>query len=393
MMKNRTEKADRLQTAIRVLSAALWEHPAPAIPVSEEDYDFLEAQALLALPKDLVKDLNLSDELREIWKQKLFLHLRAYLQSLHGLGELTKLLTAEGITPIVLKGLSFASYYRDPALRQTGDVDVILHPNTEENFCKACAIMESAGFSDMSDPNDRRHVTYGKNGVCYELHRYFSHRKNETQLELDRRIDSAVPVEKTIGGVRFYTLPDLENGLVMLMHIALHLPSGLGLRHVLDWFVFADRIVDEAFLTNGFREAVHVCGLETLMYSLTRMGALWFDLPEQTWCVFRDDAVSAELLDLLIDSGNFGRSKDPMSRRATTALNSYMSFRTLQSHGLVHWKAAQRYKILRPFAWIYQLCRYLCLAVSRRSVISSAAGDYRDHRAQKKLFDKLDLQM
>lgn len=26
--------------------------------------------------------------------------------------------------------------------------------------------------------------------------------------------------------------------------------------------------------------------------------------------------------------------------------------------GMRHWKAAQKYKILRPFAWLYQIFRY-----------------------------------
>ena len=391
MKEGRASVLNHRQTALRVLNAALWNRPAPTDPLQEEDYAFFEAQAVFVLPKDILKDLTLSDELREKWKQRIFLHYRDYLQSMHGLDELTKLLTAEGITPIVLKGASFAAYYRSPILRLTGDVDVILRPNTEESFCKARAIMEAAGFADKSEPNDKRHATYFKNGTYYEVHRYFSHRKNNEQIYLDERIDRAEPVEKTIDGVRFYTLPDLENGLVMLQHIGLHLPSGLGLRHVLDWIVFADKIVDDAFLDGGFRKEARACGVETLMQALTRMGTLFFDLPEQTWCDYRDDRTCAELLDLLAEFGNFGRSKDPMTRRATTALNSYMSFRTLQSHGLVNWRAAQKYAILRPLAWMYQLLRYVRLGASRRNPLSSIAGDYCEHREQTKLLVKLGL--
>ena len=384
-------KTEELRTALHVLAAALWDQPAPADPISEKDYAFFEAQAVYALPKDILTSLNLPDELRETWKQRLFLHYQAYLQSMRGLDELTKLLTAEGMKPVVLKGASFAAYYRSPTLRLTGDVDVILHPNTEENYRRACEIMEDNGFAPQQEDGGERHTTYVKNGVYFEVHRFFTHRKNEKQIRLDERIDRTEPVERVLDGVRFYTLPDLENGLVMLHHMELHLPSGLGLRHVLDWFVFADRIVDEAFLDGGFRKAVQDYGLERLMQALTRMGTLYFGLPEQTWCDCRDDKTCRELLETLISFGNFGRSKDPMTRRATTALNSYMSFRTLQAHGLVHWKAAQRHAILRPFAWLYQLFRYLRLAITRRSALSKTASDYREHREQKKLFDKLGI--
>ena len=89
------------QTALRVLNAALWNRPAPVDPLQEEDYAFFEAQAVFALPKDILKDLILPDELREKWKQRIFLHYRDYLQSMHGLDELTKLLTARVYSCII----------------------------------------------------------------------------------------------------------------------------------------------------------------------------------------------------------------------------------------------------------------------------------------------------
>lgn len=35
----------------------------------------------------------------------------------------------------------------------------------------------------------------------------------------------------------------------------------------------------------------------------------------------------------------------------------------MQHAGLTNWKLAQKYLLLRPFAWVYQICRYVCKGI------------------------------
>ena len=47
-----------------------------------------------------------------------------------------------------------------------------------------------------------------------------------------------------------YTFPVLDpvrNGLMLLIHTAGHLQNGIGIRHLLDWGIYADRYLTDAF--------------------------------------------------------------------------------------------------------------------------------------------------
>lgn len=73
-------------------------------------------------------------------------------------------------------------------------------------------------------------------------------------------------------------------------------------------------------------------------------------------------------------------------------MNKGMSIRKLQQRGLKNWPAAQKHKILRPFAWCYQLGRYFKKGVLQRDRESAGfVSSYREHKKQEKLFRKLGI--
>ena len=61
----------------------------------------------------------------------------------------------------------------------------------------------------------------------------------------------------------------------------------------------------------------------------------------------------------------------------------------LQKQGLFNWKLAQKYKFLRPFAWIYQAGRYVVKGLWRDNSIKKLRMEYGAAQRRKEMFDAL----
>ena len=65
------------------------------------------------------------------------------------------------------------------------------------------------------------------------------------------------------------------------------------------------------------------------------------------------------------------------------------AFSLLQRRGLINWKSVKKYHWLRPFAWLYQLTRYIKNGFERDSSISKLKQEYELSKARDQLFSKL----
>ena len=167
-------------------------------------------------------------------------------------------------------------------------------------------------------------------------------------------------VQYTIENYSFPGLPRNTNGLVLLEHVRQHMVrSGLGLRQIVDWMMFVHNGLDDTAWITEFRDMTQVTGLETLAVTLTYMCRKWLGLSDRiTWCNKADDELADMLLIRILADGNFGKGT-PISENAIRQLRKKNAIGYLQMAGLVHWKAANKYPILRPFAWLYQIGRYV----------------------------------
>ena len=59
----------------------------------------------------------------------------------------------------------------------------------------------------------------------------------------------------TVEGHAFPMLPRLANGLVLLAHMRSHIRVGLGLRQMIDWMMYVERELDDAFWASEFQAA------------------------------------------------------------------------------------------------------------------------------------------
>lgn len=53
-------------------------------------------------------------------------------------------------------------------------------------------------------------------------------------------------------GIVFLMLPPLANGMVLLVHLAQHLKTRLGIRQVIDWMLFVKNELNNEFWDHSF---------------------------------------------------------------------------------------------------------------------------------------------
>jgi len=317
-----------------------------AAVLEEANIQTVTALAASALPE------TLTEEERKPWKKAQYGALSVYVRYLLAQDELCGLFRANGIPMAILKGSAAAVYYPQPSLRMMGDIDFIV---PKEAFAKAHALLLENGFDQMHE-YDGRHEEWKKNGTEFELHSRFSSFADDiieqgmgeiTQGELD--------------GHAFPMLPELANGMVLLDHMRVHLSNGLGLRQVIDWMMYVERVLDDAFWDSAFRQAAAEKKLDTLAITATRVCQQYLGLTESvTWCAGADEKLCALLLEQLLRSGNFGRKKGRGNsvEKVSAAIRRKGFFKNLQDAGVHNWKLMHRHPWLRPVAWMYQIGRY-----------------------------------
>ena len=293
--------------------------------------------------------------------------------------ELVKLFEDNGIPMVILKGNAAAIYYPVPKRRTMGDIDFLV---PGDRFGEAQSLMERSGYQRNSGSHNEesRHIGYSKNGVVFELHRSFS----SFGIDIDPELENGLlhPDSGVIAGISFPMLPPLENGLVLLMHIRQHLMEetySLGLRQIIDWMMYVNRYcgtkIDGSLWDDKFLELAETYGMGTLAVTVTYICREWLGLPNAPkWCDGADRKTAEELLEMIMASGNFGSKVERKGQSVKQGIVQYkqFGFKRLQERGLANWKAAQKYPVLRPVAWIYQGFRVIGLGT--KAFFSSKQG-------------------
>ena len=278
--------------------------------------------------------------------------------------KLTEFLGKSDIIPVILKGSAAGKYYPEPAFRTYGDIDFLIYGNKDEET--VAEIRVSDGFSDENrddEFNRSRHIHLNKNQIEYELHKRFSLQLDESDYLLDEMLKNAVPEKQD----DFYCFDDVLNGIILLEHLKYHiLDRGAGMRQVIDFMCFADKILTEDFWNEKFRPVLEKLQLTKFAVHAIRMCEIFFGIKPHSFAASADDELCRQLMDEVCSSGNFGRNKDGFNTSVSRYIGRGVNFRQLQAGGMFNWKAAQKHKILVPFAWIYQLFRLLKILISSR---------------------------
>lgn len=349
-------------------------------------------QTVLAIPGDVIAKIDMPPPLRAQWTRLIMKQVFAGMRLMTEQTALVELLEAQGIPFVILKGAAAAMYYPRPDYRRMGDVDVIVQPR---DFDRTQRLIEESGYAPVSEiTEETRDCPYTKNGVLFELHRSFTISAGGPQgAYLEKRIMDGVAGARVcrVMDNEFPALAQEENGLVLLQHISQHLEAGLGLRQILDWLMYVKTCLrDEEWAK--FQPAARASGMETLAITVARLGQLHFGLPEEgfAWCTGADEQLCEDLLAHVFRSGDFGH-KDTGSSATVNALSRSQDgfFRNLQESGCRNWQALKRHPWLKPFAWLYQLCRYVKRGLSRGSNLRALMEDLKASRRLNRMLRKL----
>lgn len=336
-----------------------------------------QQQAVVGLAAAALPE-GISQEILAEWKKAEYQQLGQQIRYWAAQDQLHRLLTENGISYVILKGASAAMLYPAPLRRAKGDIDFLVPP---EQLERTKELLLENDYQPNDKPNDTaafRHIGFSRQGISYELHQQFSY----LDLDLEDILQAGLSRAKlqTVEGHAFYSLPNDENGLVLLAHLWNHLHTGIGLRQVIDWMLYVHRQLDDEAWNIGFSVKAENIGLDKLAIHAAYMCRMYLGLPDsQAWYANADENLCKELFAKVIHDGNFGRKNPNMdftARKAQDALSGmhrYGFIKHLQSRGETNWTLCHKHAWLRPFAWIYQLFRYLVLWIrsQKRETLSN----------------------
>ena len=142
----------------------------------------------------------------------------------------------KGIDMIVLKGISFSTYYNKPELRECGDCDIYLGKDFEIGNKTACEIGGRAEFGTY------KHSHIHLDGLLIENHRYitdFNGTKRGKALELLLQKRIGENKGSHIGNTELICPCTHFNALHMIRHaFGNFINDGMSVRMIYDWAVF-----------------------------------------------------------------------------------------------------------------------------------------------------------
>lgn len=178
-------------------------------------------------------------------------------------------LKAEGLDPILLKGLAIAELYPNPLHRHVGDIDLFVPLDRQHQFIKC---FEKDGAKKDTE-FDAKHTLLKHNGFSWELHfrsTYFFHPRSEHRFRILEAEDTSADMlcHETIDERSVTVFPPMLNMVYLTAHIQHHLVlEYVTLRQVIDWTL----ILHHERTALGIGEVALVRQLERLgLYKLYR---------------------------------------------------------------------------------------------------------------------------
>lgn len=362
---------------LSLLKVAIWGGDIANLYVTQHIYEELKLHAVESLPASIMKFIDMQMDIRKQWKEDILRQIAYCCAYRH---EETHLPIT--VPYIVLKGSAAAKYYPHPEYRTMGDIDIITR---REDFEEAIQQLMENGYH-ITKKLDRE-IGLSKNGIMVEVHRYFALLNDTSKAKY---LDDLIIENITAS----HYLPDLINGLVLLEHIDQHMEGGIGLRQIIDWMMFVDKCLpDEKW--PEFREMAAQIGLEELAVVTTRMCEIYLGLTSRAWSAGANQHLCKELMNYVLGCGNFGNKRiddsSIVENAFTYARTPQATIKLLNSRGLANWKAAQKHRFLRPFAWIYQAFRYASRGLGREAAIRKLLKEHKAAQARNDLFDALGI--
>ena len=367
-----------MNSMFSLIKKVLWDKDEKIELIQEDTLQELQNHALVSLFIPILQSLPMHEHLREKWKKLCVLQIAHNAKCRY----LEKTIQTD-IPYVILKGTAAAQYYPYPEFRSLGDIDLMVK---HEDFESMCSSLVENGYKECFEKEKNefgRHRIFSKDGIIVEVHHFFALLNDEKKAKY---LDDLIihNINST------HLLPDLINGLVIIEHINQHFEEGIGFRQIIDWMLFVDRCLSDCQWAT-FYPMVEKLGLTKITMITTRMCEMFLGLKPHEWCKDVNEKLCILLKDYVFSSGNFGRKRNNINSPGINVLTYVHTpvgfFCLLQERGLINWKKAQKYAFLKPFAWLYQICRYLKNGFTRDSAIKKFVCEVKAARERMALFE------
>lgn len=226
--------------------------------------------------------------------------------------ELFRRFQQEDIQAVLLKGQGVAQYYPEPALRQSGDIDIY----TGKDFQRSCEILKREATS--SEEKGEKHFSYHWHNARIENHyRMVLLVNRRHQKVFDNLLNTWFPSERKnleLSKGEIFVPPLQFDAVLILEHLFHHfIHGGVGLRQVTDWLlVMKAATTDASFDRFRFLQDLKNLELFTCAQLLGAMAVHTFGFRKDQlpFEIAADSKLEKQMLDDILEGGNFGRASD-----------------------------------------------------------------------------------
>lgn len=223
---------------------------------------------------------------------------------------LSDTLRAEGLTPLVLKGLVCRFLYREPDLRPSGDEDLLIR---KEELPRYDAILRREGYrpdleGEAGHLEEVQELTYESPTLTLEIHVNPFGVDTEARRRMNDLFRDPFPRSVTldIGGHAIRTLCPTDHYLFLFCHLYKHfLAGGVGIRHLMDLLLFrqtCEKDIDFPTVIRGIRTV----GGEIFYSAVLEIGRRYLGFSSIPASRKAPDV--QPLLEDILESGCFGNS-------------------------------------------------------------------------------------
>lgn len=260
----------------------------------------------------------------------------------HVLQTLVSELEGIGVKPFIVKGQVIAQEYKEPLLRQSGDIDVLIAKD-DWNAVRKWLEAKEIGHTSLAPD---KHIEIDFHGVTVELHHHlnaFSSKRAMTYWanEIEGKITERQRVVN-IDGTDVLTLGATDTLVHLLVHVHHHLlTEGVGLRQLMDMALFVNNHFDELELSLLRKHLVGIDHVRALGAYMALLGK-YLRLPKDKIPFeldLKDYAYADKIMDEVWKGGNFGY-KNHRKGLKMGFLHSVDTARILISHSVRFYRLA-----------------------------------------------------
>lgn len=347
----------------------------------------VKKQNIVSLTYPIIKDMDIPTTIKTEWAKERDKYLFNNARNISSHLEIHALFSKANLPYVIIKGIASGSYYPDYLLRTYGDVDFLVHP---EDYKKASELLQTNGFQYISE--HEKHKLYKKNHITYELHRRIvGIPSGKVGIVFDDYFSDIIECAKPFQHNHSICLipSDKHHCVILLIHTAEHMvSSGIGLRHLMDWAAFVNRMNDEFFME--MKDTLKEMGIWHYCCILTALCTKYLGLRECHWA---SPIVSTELEQLLNDVftlGDFALESDTevSSIETSTAIHSFFSLLNKRTKRL---PIIEKVPILYPLGWVFITVRYAGRILLGKRKLKTAKDTITRYGSRSELLNKLKL--